>query len=100
MIKVLIVDDYEIVREGLKRILNGANDLTVVGEAQNGEEALLRIQDTECDVLVLDMNMPGKCGVELLAELKHLKPNLHVLILTIQPEDKFALRILKAGASG
>lgn len=100
MIKVLIVDDYEIVREGLKRILNGANDLTVVGEAQNGEEALLRIQDTECDVLVLDMNMPGKCGVELLEEVKHIKPNLHVLILTIQPEDKFALRILKAGASG
>ena len=100
MIKVLIVDDHEIIREGLKRILKGASDLIVVGEAQNGEEVIDRIKDTECDVVVLDMNMPGRCGVDLLTDIKMLQPDLHVLVLTIQPEDKFALRVLKAGASG
>lgn len=100
MIKVLIVDDHEIIREGLKRILKGAADLIVVGEAQDGEEAIDMIKDTECDVVVLDMNMPGRCGLDLLTDIKMLQPDLHVLVLTIQPEDKFALRVLKAGASG
>lgn len=100
MIKVLIVDDHEIIREGLKRILKGAADLVVVGEAQNGEEVMAKINETECDVVVLDMNMPGRCGIDLLIDIKMLYPDLHVLVLTIQPEDKFALRVLKAGASG
>lgn len=100
MIKVLIVDDHEIIREGLKRILKGAADLVVVGEAQNGEEVMAKINDTECDVVVLDMNMPGRCGIDLLVDIKMLYPDLHILVLTIQPEDKFALRVLKAGASG
>ncbi|MDD3077862.1 MAG: response regulator transcription factor [Paludibacter sp.] len=100
MIKVFIVDDHEIIREGLKMILKEAPDLLVVGEAQDGLEALKRLKTTECDVLLLDMNMPGRSGIELLSDIKALKPKLHVLVLSIHPEDKFALKTLKAGASG
>jgi DNA-binding NarL/FixJ family response regulator len=102
MIKVFIVDDHEIIREGLKKILKEESDLVVVGEAQDGIEALEKIQskDFECDVLLLDMNMPGRSGIDLLSDLKLLKPQLSILVLSIHPEDKFALRTLKAGASG
>ena len=102
MIKVFIVDDHEIIREGLKKILKEETDLTVVGEAQNGAEVLeqMKSPNFECDVMLLDMNMPGKSGIELLTDLKGLRPQLHILVLSIHPEDKFALRTLKAGASG
>ena len=100
MIKVFIVDDHEIIREGLKMILKEASDLVVVGEAQDGVEALKKIRTTDCDVIVLDMNMPGRSGIELLADIKELRPKVHILVLSIHPEDKFALRTLKAGASG
>lgn len=100
MIKVFIVDDHEIIRRSLKMILKDANDLIVVGEAQNGKEALEIIPDTDIDVLLLDMNMPGKCGIELLTDLKKIKPEMHIIVLTIHPEDRFALKTLKAGASG
>lgn len=100
MIKVFIVDDHEIIREGLKMILKEASDLIVVGEAQDGVDALKKLRIVECDVVVLDMNMPGRSGIELLADIKELKPKVHVLVLSIHPEDKFALRTLKAGASG
>lgn len=81
-------------------LLKEAPDLTVVGEAADGNEALKKLRTAECDVLVLDMNMPGKSGIELLTEIKALRPKLHILVLTIHPEDKFALKTLKAGASG
>lgn len=100
MIRVFIVDDHEIIRQGLKMILKEAPDLTVVGEAADGEEALKKLRTAECDVLVLDMNMPGKSGIELLSDIKSLRPTLRILVLTIHPEDKFALKTLKAGASG
>lgn len=102
MIKVFIVDDHEIIREGLKKILKDESDLVVVGEAQNGADALEQIQkgDFECDIMLLDMNMPGKSGIELLTEIKTLRPKIHILVLSIHPEDKFAIRTLKAGASG
>jgi DNA-binding NarL/FixJ family response regulator len=100
MIKVFIVDDHEIIREGLKMILKEATDLVVVDEAQDGAEALRKLRTTECDIVLLDMNMPGRSGIELLSDIKALKPKLHVLVLTIHPEDKFALKTLKAGASG
>ena len=102
MIKVFIVDDHEIIREGLKKILKEESDLIVVGEAQNGADVLDKMQsiDFDCDVMLLDMNMPGKSGIELLTDLKNMKPQLHILVLSIHPEDKFALRTLKAGASG
>ena len=100
MIKVFIVDDHEIIREGLKMILKEASDLVVVGEAQDGVDALKKIRSVECDVIVLDMNMPGRSGIELLTDIKSLKPKTHILVLSIHPEDKFALKTLKAGASG
>lgn len=100
MIKVFIVDDHEIIRQGLKMILKEADDLVVVGEAQDGIEALKKIKTTECDVILLDMNMPGRSGIDLLADLKGLKPKTHILVLSIHPEEKFALRTIKAGASG
>ena len=85
MIRVFIVDDHEIIRQGLKMILKEASDLTVVGEAADGNEALKKLRTAECDVLVLDMNMPGKSGIELLTEIKALRPKLHILVLTIHP---------------
>jgi len=100
MIRVFIVDDHEIIRQGLKMILKEATDLVVVGEAQDGIEALRKIKNTDCDVMLLDMNMPGRSGIDLLADIKALKPKMHILVLSIHPEDKFALRTLKAGASG
>ena len=100
MIKVFIVDDHEIIREGLKKILKEESDFVVVAEAQDGIEALEKIQHTDCDIMLLDMNMPGRSGIDLLSDLKTIKPQLHILVLSIHPEDKFALRTLKAGASG
>ena len=100
MIKVFIVDDHEIIREGLKKILKEESDFVVVAEAQDGVEALEKIQRTDCDIMLLDMNMPGRSGIDLLSDLKIVKPQLHILVLSIHPEDKFALRTLKAGASG
>jgi len=100
MIKVFIVDDHEIIREGLKKILKEESDLIVVGEAQNGDEVLAKIQDIDCDIMLLDMNMPGRNGLDLLGDIKTLKPKIHILVLSIHPEDKFALRTLKSGASG
>lgn len=100
MIKVYIVDDHEIIREGLKKILKEESDLQVVGEAQNGEELMKNLKDVDCDIMLLDMNMPGRSGLELLGDIKALKPQLHILVLSIHPEDKFALRTLKSGASG
>ncbi len=100
MIKIFIVDDHEIIREGLKKILKEESDLVVVGEAQNGDEVLQNIQNIDCDIMLLDMNMPGRSGLDLLGDIKLLKPQLHILVLSIHPEDKFALRTLKSGASG
>lgn len=100
MIKVFIVDDHEIIREGLKKILKEESDLLVVGEAQNGAELIEKIPHIDCDIVLLDMNMPGRNGLDLLGDLKSLKPNVRILVLSIHPEDKFALRTLKSGASG
>lgn len=100
MIKIFIVDDHEIIREGLKKILKEESDLIVAGEAADGAEALDKIKTLECDIILLDMNMPGRNGLDLLGNIKKLKPQLHILVLSIHPEDKFALRTLKAGASG
>ena len=100
MIKVFIVDDHEIIREGLKKILKEESDLIVVGEAQNGEELMAKMQDIDCDIMLLDMNMPGRNGLDLLGDIKSQKPKIHILVLSIHPEDKFALRTLKSGASG
>jgi two-component system invasion response regulator UvrY len=100
MINVMIVDDHLIVREGLKQIITESSDIRVVDEASNGTEALAKVKHAKCDVLLLDISMPGRSGLEILKDLKHEAPSLSVLILTMHPEEQYAVRVLKAGASG
>ena len=100
MIKILIADDHSVVREGLKQIVQEAGDMLVGGEAANGHEVLQLINKDDWDVVLLDINMPGKSGMDVLRQLKHEKPRLPVLMLTMYPEEQYAVRALKAGASG
>jgi len=100
MIKIFIVDDHEIMRKSLKLILKSETDMIIVGEAISGLDLLEKIKEVDCDIILLDLNMPGIDGLELIAELKKLKPKLKILVLSIQPEKKYALSALNAGASG
>ncbi len=100
MIRVLIADDHAIVREGLKQVLSGAQGLAVVGEAADGHEVMEQVRKGGWDVLVLDMNMPGPSGVDLIKRIKAHKPDAKVLVLSMHGEDQFALHTLRAGASG
>ncbi len=100
MIKVLIADDHTIVREGLKQILSEPSDIVVVDEAKDGQEVLSKVWEKDFDVVVLDITMPGQSGLEVLKQIRTVKPNLNVLILSMHPEDQYAIRVLKAGASG
>jgi DNA-binding NarL/FixJ family response regulator len=100
MIRVLIADDHAVVREGLKQIVSETPDLSVAGEAGNGHEVLEFVRKHECDLVLLDLAMPGKDGLDTLRELKALKPNLPVLVLSVYPEEQYAVRLLRAGASG
>ncbi len=100
MIKILIADDHAIVREGLKQILAETADMLVAGEATNGREVLERVRKEDFDLVLLDIAMPGKDGLETLKELKLEKPKLPVLVLSIYPEEQYAVRLLKAGAAG
>jgi two-component system, NarL family, invasion response regulator UvrY len=98
--RVLIADDHAVVRRGLEQILVDSLQEIVVGEASNAEDAIKLVRRQEWDVVVLDISMPGRSGLDALKEIKKIKPNLPVLILSIHPEDQFATRVLKAGASG
>ncbi|HJV49907.1 MAG TPA: response regulator transcription factor [Noviherbaspirillum sp.] len=100
MIKILIADDHTILRDGLKQILSECPDMTVEGEADNGFDALAKVRERNWDVVVLDMAMPGKSGIDLLRQIKSEKPKLPVLVLSMQKENQYAVRTLKAGASG
>ena len=98
--KVLIADDHPVVRHGLKQILATDSDMTVVGEARNGSEAMELARKLEWDVAVLDYSMPGRSGLELLAEMKREFPQRPVLVLSMHPEELHARRVLKAGGAG
>ena len=98
--KILIADDHPVVRQGLRQMLSSEEDLTVVGEATNGHEVVELSRKVSWDVAVLDYNMPGKNGLELVRELRQRHPNRPVLILSMYPEERYALRALKAGAVG
>ncbi|MEX0998721.1 MAG: response regulator transcription factor [Thermodesulfobacteriota bacterium] len=100
MIKILIADDHSVVRRGVKQILEEEPDLKVLGEAANGDEVIQLIQDKDWDILILDITLPGKNGLEILTEVKKLRPNLPVLILSMHPEEEFAVRALKLKAAG
>ena len=100
MIKVLIADDHAVVRQGLKQILADTPDISVVAEAANGQEALTKVRTNKVDLVILDMTMPGKSGLETLTDLKRERPNLPVLVLSVHGEDQYGVRVLKSGASG
>jgi DNA-binding NarL/FixJ family response regulator len=100
MIKVCVVDDHAVVREGLKRIISDNPGMVVSAEASDGREALRAIQSKPCDVVLLDITMPDKSGLEVLKELHADSPALPVLILSVHAEDQYAVRVLRAGAAG
>ena len=100
MTRVLIADDHALVRDGLRHILRGASGLEVAGEASDGATTMAMIRATPADVLVLDLSMPGRNGVELLKQIKDEKPALRILVLTMHAEQQYAVRAFKAGASG
>jgi DNA-binding NarL/FixJ family response regulator len=100
MKKIFIADDHEVVREGLKRIIGKSGDMVVAGESNDGRDALRKILAGSYDVIVLDIAMPGISGLDVLREVKERKPHLPVLILSMYPEEQFAVRAIKAGAIG
>lgn len=100
MIKVLIADDHAIVRRGLKQILDDTSDLIVAGEAISGREVIELIREEEFDVVVLDISLPDKNGLDVLYDVKHEYPDLPVLVLSMYSEKQYALRMLQAGAAG
>ena len=100
MIRILIADDHAILRRGLKEILMRELDSVTWGEAENGEQVLDQIQSHDWDLLILDITMPGRGGLDVLKNLKALRPRLPVLVLSMHPEDQYGKRVLKAGASG
>jgi DNA-binding NarL/FixJ family response regulator len=100
MIRVLIADDHNIVRDGLKRILAATPDLQVAAEASSGDEALAAVKANDYDVAMLDMSMPGLSGIDLIKRLKLEKPKLRILVLSMHGESQYAARALKAGAAG
>lgn len=100
MIKILIADDHAIVREGLKQIVADTSDMIVTAEASDGHEVLALLSKNNYDVVVLDMAMPGLTGLDILKQIKRETPKLPVLILSVHPEEQYAVRSLKAGASG
>ena len=100
MIRVVIADDHTIVREGLKQLLCAAGDLEVVGEARDGHETLKIVRENDFDVLLLDLSMPGKGGMEIIKQVKSEKPKLRILVLSMHAEHQYAVRAIKAGASG
>jgi two-component system invasion response regulator UvrY len=100
MIKILIADDHPVVRKGLREIIEETSDMEVADEASNGQEVLAKVFKKDFDVVLLDISMPGRSGLDILKELKSQLPKLAVLVLSIHPEEQYALQVLKAGASG
>lgn len=100
IIRILIADDHPMFREGLRRILAGCPDINVADEASNGQEVFEKVWNNEYDMVLLDIAMPGIPGLEVLKRLKNEKPKLPVLVLSMYPEEQYAVRVIKAGASG
>lgn len=99
-IRILLADDHTMFREGVKQVLSGTPGCVVVDEASDAQQVLEKVQRLTLDVVVLDIAMPGRDGIDVLKQLKQIKPQLHVLVLSMYPEDQYASRAIKAGASG
>ena len=100
MIRIVVADDHAIVREGLKRIVSAADDMELVGEAADGTEVMQRVRELSFDVLMLDLSMPGRSGMELIKLVHAEKPRLRILVLSMHQELQYAVRAIKSGASG
>jgi DNA-binding NarL/FixJ family response regulator len=100
MIRIVIADDHAIVREGLKRIIEEAQDLKLEAECADGNEVMQHVRETEFDVLVTDLSMPGRSGMELIRLAKVERPKLRILVLSMHQEAQYAVRAIKSGASG
>lgn len=98
--KVLVADDHAIIRDGLKKILEDTEDLVVAGEAANGSAVMDQVRACDWDLLVLDLSMPGRSGLDLIRLVKAEKPRLAILIFSMHPEEQYAVRAIRAGASG
>lgn len=100
MINILIADDHALFREGLKQILSRERDISVAAEAASGQETLDLLARHSVDLVILDITMPGRTGLDVLAEIREMKPPIPVLIVSMHPEDQYAVRVIRAGASG
>lgn len=100
MIQVVLADDHAIIRDGLKQIISFVSDMSVAGEAENGDEVLKNVRNLRFDVLVLDMSMPGKSGIALIQQVKAIKPELPILVLSMHQQSQYAVQAIRAGASG
>ncbi len=100
MIRILVADDHPLLRSGLKQVLSLEPDLEVIGEAENSDQVLRLVKDENFDVLVLDLSMPGRGGLDVLRDIRRENPSLPILILSMHSEDQFAVRAIKAGANG
>ena len=100
ILKICIADDHAIFREGLKQIIAGTANMVVAGEAADAPEMLDKVRQGDYDLAILDISLPGRSGLDILVEIKALKPKLPILILSMYPEEQYALRALKSGASG
>jgi DNA-binding NarL/FixJ family response regulator len=100
MIKVLVADDHKIFRAGVKRLIEESPDIEVAGEASDGFDAIAKLRREDWDVVLLDINMPNKSGLDIVRQMKLEKPKLPILILSMYPEEQYAVRALKAGAAG
>ena len=100
MIRIVVADDHTIVREGLKGLLAAAGDIEVVGEASDGGQVMERVRALDFDLLLLDMSMPGRSGIELIRQVRSEKPRLRIVILSMHEESQYAVRAIRAGAAG
>lgn len=100
MIRILVADDHAVVREGIKQILASREGMVVEDEAGSGQEVLSKITKKDFDLILLDISMPGRNGLEILKDIKVMRPKLPVLILSMHPEEQYAVRMLRAGAAG
>ncbi len=100
MIKIVIADDHEIVRAGLKQIISDDEDMEVIGESNNGENLIELVKKNDYDVVLLDLKMSGISGIDVIKHIKAIKPDLPIIVLSMHAEDQYAVRTIKAGASG